>query len=510
MPTSAAVVLVCGETDLRLFPSFRDVISEAGLSEFPTSCQQIIYIITVTLRDVTPSLHATRKKSVRRPSLFFTTKTTATIHNSVPSIPPRETHLFNLPEKHPRATTVVLNISTLSGGVVAPSKTDWIVISSMTEPVTTVQEPSKSLTDVASLRSEADMKDNDEEEQQQEGQEEERSGSPGQQPDSGDDQSIRPARGVGKRPLLTHKDGKMLSEKKLRRLEKNRLSARECRRRKREATDNLQREINVLEGENLRLRLQLQIGDEAEENMKREQAKLTEDIDALLKSGAPESEILSALESFKEKHADYGRDRRSAIEFHLRNIERLLMPTQTTSIVMKAIQGGQPAEDGSQNSNHANNENAVESSGKTAAEAPAAAAVTPPAAAVPAAAASSNNVDSSNPDFEPKSLFQYLVKYLGVTPEQAAALKDSRFVAMEMDDCLAQALKVLAELRERMTQTGEDLETEFDNVRAILTPTQAAKFLVWVANNDAALHMLNELWERVYPAGSPDNAKNED
>lgn len=59
--------------------------------------------------------------------------------------------------------------------------------------------------------------------------------------------------------LLASRDGKQLSEKKLRRLEKNRLSARECRRRKREATENLERQINVLEGENLRLRLQLQV-----------------------------------------------------------------------------------------------------------------------------------------------------------------------------------------------------------------------------------------------------------
>lgn len=58
---------------------------------------------------------------------------------------------------------------------------------------------------------------------------------------------------------LLNRDGKQLSEKKLRRLEKNRLSARECRRRKREATENLERQINVLEGENLRLRLQLQV-----------------------------------------------------------------------------------------------------------------------------------------------------------------------------------------------------------------------------------------------------------
>jgi hypothetical protein len=55
------------------------------------------------------------------------------------------------------------------------------------------------------------------------------------------------------------KDGEPLSEKKLRRLEKNRLSARECRRRKREANENMERQINLLEGENLRLRQQLQV-----------------------------------------------------------------------------------------------------------------------------------------------------------------------------------------------------------------------------------------------------------
>ena len=63
-----------------------------------------------------------------------------------------------------------------------------------------------------------------------------------------------------KRPLtIKTKDGEQLSEKKLRRLEKNRLSARECRRRKRETTEHIERQINILEGENLRLRLQLQV-----------------------------------------------------------------------------------------------------------------------------------------------------------------------------------------------------------------------------------------------------------
>ena len=56
-----------------------------------------------------------------------------------------------------------------------------------------------------------------------------------------------------------NREGKNLSAKKLRRLEKNRISARECRRKKREAAQNLEREINLLESENLRLRLQLQV-----------------------------------------------------------------------------------------------------------------------------------------------------------------------------------------------------------------------------------------------------------
>jgi hypothetical protein len=113
---------------------------------------------------------------------------------------------------------------------------------------------------------------------------------------------------------------------------------------------------------------------------------------------------------------------------------------------------------------------------------------------------SSNQSSSSSSLADPKGLFQYLVRYLEITPEQATAMKDSRWVAQEMDGCLEKAMGVLEELRQRLAQTGEDLESEFNNVRAILTPTQAAKFLVWVANNAACMHMLEELWDRVYPS----------
>ena len=318
-----------------------------------------------------------------------------------------------------------------------------------------------------------------------------------------------------KRPFLTtDKDGNQLSAKKLRRLEKNRLSARECRRRKREATEDLQRQINLLEGENLRLRLQLRIGKEAEESSVREQTKLTQEISALLQSGASEAEIFAALEAFKEKYADYGRDRRSAMEYHLRNVEHLLMPTQTTSVVMRAIQGGDKAALDSNNNNHKNNKSTITADADGASsrvsstlqsQSPSA----PPETALSPAATSISSETSSPTTasdlLEPKALFQLLVNHLDVTPAQAKALSDSRMVARELDGYLAKALKLVQELRARLAQTGENLEHAFTNVRQVLTPTQAAKFLVWVANNGAAMHMLNELWERLYNAHNQNN-----
>lgn len=87
-----------------------------------------------------------------------------------------------------------------------------------------------------------------------------------------------------------------LSEKKLRRLEKNRESARECRRRKKEAAQNLQRQINRLESENLQLRLQLKIGDEADRQDEIDQQKVADGLEAMLGSGASEGEIWASIE----------------------------------------------------------------------------------------------------------------------------------------------------------------------------------------------------------------------
>lgn len=282
-----------------------------------------------------------------------------------------------------------------------------------------------------------------------------------------------------------------LTLKRKRRLEKNRLSAQKCRKRKKEATQNLQKEILILEADNLKLKLQLKIGKEAHESTQLEQEKVMESLDTLLKSGASDSELYANIEEFKEKFADDGSHRKATVEFHLRNVARLLMPTTTTSVAIRALQGGATS------SSLGSLGTTVSSTGGSMAM---------HTTAVPASISSVSSSSASAPQSplpinstEPKALFQYLVNFLQVTSAQAIALKDSRHVAKELDAALAKSLDMLSKLRSVLTQSSHDLEVEMKKIRSILSTRQAAKFLVWVANNGACMHMLNELWSRVYP-----------
>jgi hypothetical protein len=218
------------------------------------------------------------------------------------------------------------------------------------------------------------------------------------------------------------------------------------------------------------------------------------------------------------------------------------MPTQTTSVVLATLQGGslgvdasattsvaapnqaetttEPAADAAKLAEKETAMNGDTSSAVAPSTSPADASVTAVSdqavegtAAPPPNASTTTTPDaeiSAAPPKDNKALFRHLVKILEVTPEQAAALKDSRFVAQEMDEILKDTLSVLTELRSRLTQCGEDLETEFNNVRTILTPSQSAKFLVWVSQNKACMHMLNELWSKVYPSTQKDGGSDYD
>ena len=130
-------------------------------------------------------------------------------------------------------------------------------------------------------------------------------------------------------------------EKRRRRLEKNKIAARECRKRKKEQMEKLEQEINLLEAENLRLKIKLRVGDEGEQVDEMERERVHNEIDSLLQSGdATDSEISAMIEKYRQDHADYGLTRRSALEYHLRNVEKLLQPSPHTTILTTASYAG--------------------------------------------------------------------------------------------------------------------------------------------------------------------------
>ncbi|KAG5182500.1 hypothetical protein JKP88DRAFT_318719 [Tribonema minus] len=263
-----------------------------------------------------------------------------------------------------------------------------------------------------------------------------------------------------KRPAHSNAD-QALSEKRLRRLEKNRMSARECRRRKKEHVQALQRQLAGLEADNLELRLKLKIGDEAREREADDEiAGLKQRLQEMVSKGAGEGDILAAMDVLKTKFADYGRDRTSAAIFHLDELQdddRGLFPPRLQQ---------DPAS----------------------------------SSALMAAAGMGAKLKQD-------TLWNTLVRVLQITPQQEELLASKVAIAQAMDEDLHNTLQLVAGLRSLLCTKNESLDDEMaqiqrilspTQIQRILSPTQTAKFILWVSRNAACMHMLNQLWTQVH------------
>jgi hypothetical protein len=87
---------------------------------------------------------------------------------------------------------------------------------------------------------------------------------------------------------------------------------------------------------------------------------------------------------------------------------------------------------------------------------------------------------------------------LGVTEAQQRALLAQRGTVQGMDEDLQVTSGMLADLRALIDDKNASLDQELLEVQKILTPTQTAKFILWITKNPACMHMLNQLWRFVY------------
>ncbi|KAG1692913.1 hypothetical protein DVH05_024200 [Phytophthora capsici] len=229
-------------------------------------------------------------------------------------------------------------------------------------------------------------------------------------------------------------------------LERNRESARECRRRKREHILGVEERCRQLERENMELRGQLKAGKEAIRQEEKEKNRVCEELEKMIQRGASEKELAEKIDNFKEQYSDYGHGRRSALSYHLHQIERLLLPTQVTKMCIWALRQD----------------------------------------------------DSFWQDEEDEtSLPVILAKELGLSEDQKKKIQQQRGSISLICENLKSALGLLAELKTEVTNKNSTLDMEMDKLQNILTPTQRAKFIVWVTNNQACMHLLNKLWRSV-------------
>ncbi|CAI5712546.1 unnamed protein product [Peronospora destructor] len=240
--------------------------------------------------------------------------------------------------------------------------------------------------------------------------------------------------------------GEVTSLQRKLKLERNRESARECRRRKREHILGVEERCRQLERENMELRGQLKAGKEAIRQEEKEKNRVCEELEQMIQCGASEKELAEKIENFKEKYSDYGHGRRSALSYHLHQIERLLLPTQVTKMCIWALRQD----------------------------------------------------DSFWQDEEDEtSLPVILAKELGLSEEQKKKIQQQRGSISLICENLKSALGLLGELKTEVTNKNSTLDMEMDKLQNILTPTQRAKFIVWVTNNQACMHLLNKLWRSV-------------
>jgi len=262
-----------------------------------------------------------------------------------------------------------------------------------------------------------------------------------------------------------------MDEKKRKRLERNRESAKLCRQRKKEKRVSLQQELVHLEAENLQLRLQLTVGHESTER-ENKSAFITSQLNTLVKQGANEQDIQRTIQELQERFSDYGRDRRSAIDFHINQLRRCLQPTQTTTSILWLM-------------------------------------------SIVAQFHEANGELKPKMNNELSDLWYSLIKAVKPSATQRETMvsfstpsKEKGDPFKDVNQTTTECNTMLEKIVSMICNKNESLDSEMANIQAILSPRQTAKFILWIDQNPACMQMLEALWPHVSNAKGIANSNN--
>lgn len=180
-------------------------------------------------------------------------------------------------------------------------------------------------------------------------------------------------------------------------------------------------------------------------------AQITARLQSMIGEGVGDTLIQKELAELQERYSDYGRDRRSAIDFHISQIRRCLQPTQTTQAflwIMNSaaefqVAGTQP----------------VLAEGKR----------------------------------QKVEFWLSLIQELKLTSDQLQQFAqlvstDKRF--SELHSASETSDRMVDRLEELVSNKNESLDHEMAEIQRILSATQIAKFILWIDQNPACMQVI--------------------
>lgn len=234
-------------------------------------------------------------------------------------------------------------------------------------------------------------------------------------------------------------------QKRLRRLEKNREIAKNCRKRKREKIGALEEELTRLREWNRQLEKKL---NQTDDGVDREDIRLKEmnEITHMVQNKVTEAEIRRKLEVYKEVYSDFGKERRVAISYHLEQLKALLLPNQVSKMTLWSLEQDDEFYD-----------------------------------------------EKKNQNIFGGGIWNTICAELELTDEQKKALVEMRRPIRIQRDNVGECLRILAELEKRVEENFNSMTAQMSTLMQTIAPMQQAKFLIWIENNQPAMLMLNSL-----------------
>jgi len=235
--------------------------------------------------------------------------------------------------------------------------------------------------------------------------------------------------------------------KRQRRLEKNREIARNCRRRKREKYQKLEEEVEHLRKWTKQLESQLNEGKDSaakEEARKKEMQKMHKAIEGKHN----ENQMRQVLTQYKEMYSDFGRERKSAITYHMGKLKSLLLPNTVSKMTLWSLQQNDEFYD-----------------------------------------------EKKNQKTFGGGIWNILCSELELTEQQKKNLMGLRGGIRQQRANIAECLRILRELDSRVNVNFDSMTKQMEEVMESITPEQQIKFLLWIERNKAATFMINNMFQ---------------